>query len=80
MINILLTDNVTNKVSDIEPKDLAMDMLFTPTLVFVLSSVVFLIVTGTFLSILLSQRLHKRHRGYNPTDNQVRSLTPFHSP
>jgi len=60
---------------EIEPKDVMMDTLFNNTLVLILAALGFVIVAGALLSILLSQRLHKRHRGYNPTDNQVRLLT-----
>jgi receptor tyrosine kinase len=55
---------------EIEPKDM-MDILFNHKPVLILSALGFIIVIGTLLSILLSQRLHKRHRGYNPTENQV---------
>lgn len=48
-----------------------MDTLFTPMFILILSSLGFVIITGTLLSIILSHRLHKRHQGYNPTDNQV---------
>lgn len=48
-----------------------MDTLFNNTLVLILSALGFVIIASALLSILLSQRLHKRHRGYNPTDNQV---------
>jgi len=68
------SDNVTTKV-EIEPKDVMMDTLFNNTLVLILAALGFIIVAGALLSILLSQRLHKRHRGYNPTDNQVCLLT-----
>lgn len=71
MIRYLCSDNVTTKV-EIEPKDIMMDTLFNNTLVLILSALGFVIIAGALLSILLSQRLHKRHRGYNPTDNQVR--------
>lgn len=64
-----LADNVT-KVG-IEPKNIVMNALLDNTLVLILSALGFVIVVGVILSILLSQRLHKRHRGYNPTDNQV---------
>jgi len=57
---------------EIESKDITMDTLFNNTLVLILSALGFVIIAGALLSILLSQRLHKRHRGYNPTDNQVR--------
>jgi len=67
---IFFLDNVTIKV-EIEPKNIMMDTLFNNTLVLILSALGFVIVAGALLSILLSQRLHKRHRGYNPTDNQV---------
>lgn len=67
---------MTTKV-EIEPKDITMDTLFNNTLVFILSALGFVIIASALLSILLSQRLHKRHRGYNPTDNQVRSTTYF---
>lgn len=58
---------------EIEPKDV-LDTLFNHTPVLILSALGFVIIIGTLLFILLSQRLHKRHRGYNPTENQVCSL------
>lgn len=63
---------------EIESKDITMDILFNNTLVLILSALGFVIVAGALLSILLSQRLHKRHRGYNPTDNQVRLFIDNH--
>ncbi|KAM0728242.1 Tyrosine-protein kinase transmembrane receptor Ror2 [Formica fusca] len=67
--DIPVCDNMTTKV-EIEPKDITMDTLFNNTLVLILSALGFVIIASALLSILLSQRLHKRHRGYNPTDNQ----------
>ncbi|XP_006618521.1 tyrosine-protein kinase transmembrane receptor Ror2 isoform X1 [Apis dorsata] len=70
----LIPDNITNKIPEIDPKDLVMDTLFTPMFILILSSLGFVIITGTLLSIILSHRLHKRHQGYNPTDNQYVSI------
>ncbi|XP_076167661.1 neurospecific receptor kinase [Ptiloglossa arizonensis] len=68
--DIPICDNVTSKVLEIDPKDLTMDTLFTPMFILILSSLGFIIITGTVISIILSHRLHKRHQGYNPTNNQ----------
>ncbi|EFN89657.1 tyrosine-protein kinase transmembrane receptor Ror2 [Harpegnathos saltator] len=71
--DIPVCDNVTSKVLEGEPNDPEMEMLVTPAMIFMLSFVGFAIVVGIFLFVLfimLSQKLHKRQRGYNPTDNQ----------
>nr|XP_012146391.1 PREDICTED: tyrosine-protein kinase transmembrane receptor Ror2 isoform X2 [Megachile rotundata] len=72
--DIPICDNVTSKVLEVDSKDLAMDTLFTPMFILILTSLGFVIITGTLLSIILSHRLHKRHQGYNPTENQYVSI------
>ncbi|XP_066583513.1 tyrosine-protein kinase transmembrane receptor Ror2-like isoform X2 [Prorops nasuta] len=63
-------DNGTEKMLNINTKDLTMGTLFTPTFILILSSLGFVIIAGTFLSILLTQRLQKRHQGYDTAINQ----------
>ncbi|XP_029035404.1 neurospecific receptor kinase isoform X2 [Osmia lignaria lignaria] len=72
--DIPICDNVTSKVLEVDSKDLAMNTLFTPMFILIVSSLGFVIITGTLLSIILSHRLHKRHQGYNPTENQYVSI------
>ncbi|XP_015599014.1 tyrosine-protein kinase transmembrane receptor Ror2 isoform X2 [Cephus cinctus] len=68
--DIPICDNSTETVVEIDPKDLTMETFFTPTFVMILSAVGFIILVGALLVVLLCQRLHKTHQGYNPTESQ----------
>lgn len=56
---------------EIDPNDLTMETFFTPTFILTLSSLAFIVIVGSLLSVFLSQRLNKRHQGYNPTQSRV---------
>ncbi|XP_043466704.1 tyrosine-protein kinase transmembrane receptor Ror2 [Leptopilina heterotoma] len=68
--NIPKCDNSTEEIVKIGPDDLIMDTLFTPTVILTLAFLGFLMILGTSLAFLLSQKLRKRHQGYNATVNQ----------
>lgn len=72
-MNNILLDNVTTKMENDGRKknyNIILDTL-NHTIVLVLSTLSLVILAGGLLSVYLSQKLHKRHRGYNPTDTQV---------
>ena len=56
---------------EIDPKDLKMETVFTPTFIMILSMLGFIVILGSLLSLFLSQRLNKRPQGYNPTQTRV---------
>ncbi|XP_014600328.1 PREDICTED: tyrosine-protein kinase transmembrane receptor Ror2 [Polistes canadensis] len=68
--DIPICDNTTNTIIEIDPKDLAVYTFITPSFILALSVLGFIIIAGTFISILLRRRLHKRHQGYNQTESQ----------
>ncbi|XP_012278846.1 tyrosine-protein kinase transmembrane receptor Ror2 [Orussus abietinus] len=68
--DIPVCDNSSNSIIKIDPKDLTMETFFTPRFILIISSIGFVLTVTALLSVLLCQRFHKRHQGYNPTESQ----------
>ncbi|XP_043284143.1 tyrosine-protein kinase transmembrane receptor Ror2 isoform X2 [Venturia canescens] len=68
--DIPICNNSTDTAVKIDPKNFSMDTFFTPTFIMILSAFGFFVILGSLLSVFFSQRMSKRHQGYNPTHDR----------